>query len=108
MYQKMKTFVIKQIVWPTAMTDALQRTPNTHQIPEKNVVYSWNATGDRGIPTREWRVMEDGTLSKIHDIRALSATVHTNQGKWYWTPVNSVFGSYRSWDPFEIEVEYEE
>ena len=100
----MKTFVIKQIVWPTAMTGALQRTPNTRQIPEKNVVYSWNG----GIPNREWRVMEDGTLSKIHDIRALSATVHTDQGKWYWTPENGVMGSYRTWDSFEIEIEYED
>lgn len=101
----MKTFVIKHIFWPSAMSGSLHRTPNMRQIPEKNVVYSWDGIGNHGIPRREWRVKEDGTLSRIHDIRALNATVHSEQGKWYWTPVNSVFGSYQLWDPFEIEVE---
>jgi hypothetical protein len=100
----MKTFVIKQIHWPTSISGGLQRSPNSRQAPEKNVVYSLNG----GTPKKEWRVMDDGTLSKIHEVQSMSAWVHREDNKWFWTPVNSVMGSYRVWDTFEIEVEHDD
>jgi len=102
----MKTFVIKQIHWPASIAGGLQRSPNSSQSPEKNVVYSLSDSRS-GVPKKEWRVMEDGTLSKIHGTR-MNAWVHREDNKWFWTPVNSVMGSYRVWDAFEIDIEYDD
>jgi hypothetical protein len=99
----MQTFVIKQIHWPVPISGGLQRSPNSSQSPEKKIVYSLNG----GVPKQEWRVMDDGTLSKIHGTR-MNAWVHRENDKWFWTPVNSVMGSYRVWDAFEIDVEYDD
>ena len=86
----MKTFMIKTIHSPSG-SEALQRYPNTRQIPQKNIVYTLPLSKIAGIP---------------HNTGApLSAWVHTKDDKWYWTPVNSVTGSYRLWDPYEIEIE---
>ena len=90
----MKTFVIKTIHWPSG-SEALQRSPNVRQLPEKNVVYTLPASKS-GIPQKK--------LEKAEPI-PISAWVHSKDDKWYWTPVNSIMGSYRTWDPYEIEIE---
>ena len=96
----MKTFVIKHIYWnPPPPGNTLQRCPNSLQIPEKNVVYS--LTSNR--PKKEWKVMEDGTLHKIHDSR-VNAVVHNLNGEWFWTPQNGLMGSFRSWESLKIDI----
>lgn len=97
----MKTFVIKQIYWHSSMSGGIQRCPNSLQIPEKNIVYYLASSGR---PQKEWKVMDDGTLYRIHDTK-VNATVHEMNGKWFWTPHNGIMGSFREWEPYEIEIE---